>query len=381
MYVTDNESLKRVANEIRNAELLALDTEFMREKTYYARLCLIQVSTGEVTALIDPLTVDDLCPLFDVLHDPAVLKVVHAGGQDLEILYRIAGRTVAPVFDTQVAATLAGFPQQVGYGALVRDLLGVELDKSDTYTDWGRRPLTDAQLRYAEADVRHLPALYERLSADLESSGRMAWLADEFAGLAEETAYEVVPEEQWRRVKRVAGLNRRQLSVAREVAAWRETEAQRRDIPKRWVLGDEAIVEIARRAPRDADTLRAIRGVSDKLPRSANSDVLEAVGRGLETPEEELPSLPKRPRISSDVDGAVDLMVALVRLRAKEHGVATPLLASRDDLARLAAGVREESPLLEGWRRGIVGEELLELLEGRIALRWDGGELRVERNR
>jgi len=355
---------------MRKAPAVAVDTEFMRERTYFARLCLIQLGTDDEQAIVDPLAFEDLSPLCDLLADPTVVKVFHAGSQDLEIFYRLCGGVAtAPVFDTQIAATLAGFPTQVGYGALVKEVLGVALDKGDTYTDWSRRPLTDTQVEYALNDVRYLPEIHRRLSEELKREGRLAWLEADFSRLEDAATYEACPEEQWRRVKRISSLNRRQLALAREVAAWREIEAQRRDVPKRWILGDESIVEIARRGPATAAEVSAIRGVADKAGKGAQRGIAEAVVRGLAVPESELPSLTKRRRVQGDVDGAVDLMVAVVRIRAREHGVAMPLLASRDDLERLAGGEREASPLLEGWRRKMVGEELVRLLDGEISLR------------
>lgn len=378
MYVTDTEGLKELVAQLRTAPAVAVDTEFMRERTYYARLCLIQLGSDDVAAIVDPLVIDDLSPLRDLLTDPAVTKIFHAGTQDLEIFYRECGVATAPVFDTQVAATLAGFPQQVGYGALVKEVLGVALDKGDTYTDWSRRPLSDTQVEYALNDVRYLPEVHRRLLGELEREGRLPWLSADFSRLEDPASYEVVPREQWRRVKRVSSLNRRQLAVAREVAAWRELEAQRRDVPKRWVLGDESIVEVARRGPTSAEALMSIRGVADKIGRGAQKGIIDAVACGLAVPDDELPSIAKRKRITGDVDGAVDLMIALVRVRAREHGVAMPLLASRDDLERLAAGEREASPLLEGWRKRIVGDELIRLLDGELSLRLSGGMLEIE---
>lgn len=379
MFVSDEAGLRRLVEQLRSSQVVGIDTEFMRERTYFARLCLIQVATDDVAAIVDPLAIADLSAFCALLADKSVTKVLHAGSQDLEIFYRVCATGVAPVFDTQIAATLAGFPQQVGYGALVNDLLGVKLDKGDSYTDWARRPLSDTQIEYALNDVRYLPEAYRRLLARVRSDGREEWLAADFARLEDPETYRIVPEEQWRRVKRVSGLNRRQLAVAREVAAWRENEAMRRDVPKRWVVGDESVVEIARRVPRTAQELSAIRGVSDKVGKGAVQGLLDSVGRGLAVDEDDLPSLAKRRRPVGDVDSAVDLMAALVRVRARENGVAMPLLASRDDLERLAAGDKDGHPLLEGWRRAMVGNELLELLDGRISLSLSGGELVIER--
>jgi ribonuclease D len=381
VYVSDAQGLRELISALEAASVVAVDTEFMRERTYYARLCLIQVATDDVAAIIDPIALEDISPLRAILVGSSAVKVFHAGAQDLEIFYRAFGEAVSPVFDTQLAATLAGFPQQVGYGPLVKELLGVSLNKGDTYSDWARRPLLDTQVEYALNDVRYLPELYEKLASSLRRKGRLDWLAEDFREMEDPATYECIPEEQWRRLKRIASLNRRQLAVAREVAAWREIEAQRRDTPKRWVLGDESVVEIARRAPQTAEDLKAIRGVSERMSRSALQAILDSVSRGSALPESELPSVVRKRRPQGDVDGAVDLMVALVRLRAREHGVAMPLLASRNDLERLASGEREASPLLEGWRRRMVGDELLTLLDGSLEMRVCDGSLVVDKRK
>ncbi len=378
MYVSDRKTLNELASLLKGAEFVALDTEFMRERTYYARLCLVQLATDDVEAIVDPLAVDDLSPLLEVLFDVHMTKVLHAGQQDLEILYRLAGAVPAPVFDTQVAATLAGFPTQVGYGALVSEICGVRLDKSDTFTDWSRRPLSATQVEYALNDVRYLPGVYRELRERLESEGRLSWLEPEFDRMVDPGTYEVVSEEQFRRIKRISSLKPRQLGVLMKLTAWREREAQRRDIPRKWVISDESLLEIARRAPVDRESLAAIRGVADKLAKGLYPAVLRAVADGASIPHDQLPRLERKRRRPVDVDGAVDLMAALVRLRAKEHGVATPLLASRGDLEHLAGGEREDSALLEGWRRSIVGDELLRLLDGMLTLRLDEGRLVVE---
>ena len=379
MYVTDTATLRELVATLRTSSAVAVDTEFMRERTYYARLCLIQLGNDDLQAIVDPLAFEDLSPLCDLLTDESVIKIFHAGSQDLEIFYRMCGVATTPVFDTQIAATLAGFPQQVGYGALVKELLGVSLDKGDTYTDWARRPLAETQVAYALNDVRYLPEVHRRLARELEREDRVQWLRADFAHLENPETYKTLPDEQWRRVKRISSLNRRQLAIAREVTAWREREAQRRDVPKRWILGDESIVEVARRAPASPAEVSAIRGVADKAGKGAQRGIAEAVKRGLNMSDDQLPTLTKKRRPQGDVDGAVDLMVAIVRARARERGVAMPLLASREDLERLACGERDSSPLLEGWRREMVGEELVKLLDGELSLRISDTTLVIER--
>lgn len=375
--MTDAEALQRLVERLAGKSYIAVDTEFMRERTYYARLCLLQIATDDLVAVVDPLAVDDLSPLYPVLFDEGTTKVFHAAYQDLEIVFQMTGRAPSPVFDTQVAATLAGHASQTSYGALVRDILGEDLKKADSYTDWARRPLTDSQLRYAADDVRYLTRVYMHLAEELERKGRADWLAGDFERLADPATYTVVPEEQYRRVKRASSLNRRQLAVLREVAAWREVAAQRRDLPKRWVAGDESLVEIARRQPSSAEELSHIRGLSDRVISRDSRALLEAIERGRALAESDLPSHRTRKPRPDSAEGVVDLMSAVVRVRAKEHRVAAPLLASREDLEALASG-DEDSPLLSGWRARLVGDDLAALLDGRLTVRVEGGRLRLE---
>lgn len=378
MYIRDAEALSEAVEALCSAPVVALDTEFMRERTYFARLCLVQMATTEASYLIDAIALEGkLEPLARVLGAPGVVKIVHAGSQDVEILLRATGSTVAPVFDTQIAATLAGFPTQVGYAQLVHDLLGVKIDKSDTFTDWSVRPLSEAQLVYAEADVLHLPAVYRLLHERLVREGRLGWLADDFERLADPATYEVDPREQYRRVKRASSLDRRSLAVLRELAAWRETEAQRRDTPKRWLISDESLIEVARRRPASAAELATIRGVNDRVASRNASAVLAAIEAGMAVPDDELPRLPKRDRIPADAQPVADLLNAVLRVRAREHGVAPGLIASRDDLERFAAGDREGHPLSSGWRHTLAGAELGAILDGVVSVRVVDGKLAV----
>lgn len=378
MYIRNAASLADAIDTLLAAPVVAVDTEFMRERTYYARLCLVQLGTGEKSFVVDALALEGrLEPLARLLTAPHVVKVVHAGSQDVEILLRATGSTVAPIFDTQIAATLAGFPVQVGYAQLVKDLLGVHVDKSDTFTDWAARPLTPEQIEYAEADVRYLPNVYGRLYERLEREGRLAWLAEDFERLADPQTYAVDPREQYRRVKRASSLDRRSLAVLRELAAWRETEAQRRDTPKRWVVSDESLVEIARRTPGSVAELSRIRGVNDKVAARNGDAVIAAIDAGKAVPDDELPRLPRKDRIPSSAQAVADLLSAVLRVRAREHNVAATLLASRDELERFAAGDREGHPLSSGWRHTLVGAELAAIADGAMAVRVLDGRLSV----
>lgn len=376
-YISQPQALEALVARLSSADEIFIDTEFMREKTYYARLCLIQIASRDERAIIDPLAIKDISPLAAIMSDPGIVKVFHAAGQDLEILNQQLGVVVAPVFDTQIAATLLGHPQQVGYGALVADTLNVQLDKGDSFTDWSRRPLTPQQLLYAENDVRYLVEVYDRVVAQLDKMGRRDWLTADFDELADPATWTVVPEEMWLKVKRASTLKPRQLAVLREVAAWRELEAQTKDIPRRWVLSDESAIEVARRTPHDEQELRDIRGVGDKLSRAQVTSLLRVVEKGSLVPSDEWPRFQKRRFRSCDVEGAVDLMAALVRIRAKENDVAVPVLASRSELEAVAAGERDGLSVLQGWRRRLVGDELLGLLRGEISFHLEDCVIRV----
>ena len=376
MYVTDESGLLASTKALGGARVIAIDTEFMRERTYYARLCLVQLATDSEVHVIDAVALEGrLQPLAGLLTSRAAMKVFHAGSQDIEVLLRATGATPSPIFDTQVAATLAGFPTQVGYGQLVKEVLGVTLDKADTFTDWSVRPLSATQLLYAENDVRDMPRLYAVLTERLTREGRLEWLSEDFERLADPETYRVDPREQYRRVKRASTLDRRSLGVLRELAALRETEAQRKDIPKRWLVSDESLIEIARRRPADPAGLAAIRGVSDRLVARNASDLIETVRLGMAIPDDELPRLPRNRRPPSDAQPLADLLSAVLRVRAREHGIAPTLLATRADLERFAGGDRDGHPLCVGWRHAIVGAELEALVDGGLMVRVDNGRL------
>ena len=379
MYIRDENALTEAVDALTGSRVVAIDTEFMRERTYFARLCLVQVTSESHTFLIDTLALDGrVSALAPLLTDDATLKVFHAGSQDIEILLRATGVTPRPVFDTQVAATLAGFPSQVGYAQLVKELFGITIDKADTFTDWSVRPLTDDQLAYAAADVQHLPRVYEALRDRLERDGRLSWLAEDFERMADPAAYRIEPRDQYRRVKRASALDRRGLAVLRELAAWREEEAQRRDLPKRWLLSDESLIEIARRRPGDSGAIGAIRGVNERVASRNGAAIVEAIRRGAAVPDEELPRLPKRARIPTDAQPIADVLAGILRVRAREHGVAAGLFASRDELERFAAGEREGHPLSSGWRHALVGAELEAVVDGRVGVRVADGRIVVE---
>lgn len=377
MYIANQENLVAFVERAMQSSVLAIDTEFLREKTYYAKLCLLQLATDDETAIVDPFEVEDLSVLAPVLQNENVMKLFHAGSQDLEILLREVGVLPWPLFDTQVAAALLGHTQQIGYAALVHAECGVTLKKIDSFTDWSRRPLSASQLEYAADDVVYLPRMYERMRAQLEAKGRLSWLDRDFEELADPAKYATNERERYRRLKRVSQLSRRQLSAAREVAAWRELTAQQRDVPRKWVVTDEQIVEACKREARTIDELFMVRGISDRLSTKDARTIVSLINSALNATPDTWPELDRCGKNEPNVDAELDLMTALVRLRAKQNDVAFPTLASHDDLARVARGYREGIDLLRGWRRTLVGEELLELLEGRLTLSLANGEIKV----
>jgi ribonuclease D len=349
------DSLTAFAAGSARAATLALDTEFMREKTYRAELCLVQVADGAAAVCIDPLAVPDLGPLVPLLTSPGTVKVMHAARQDLEVLLPAVG-LVQPVFDTQIAAALAGFPAQVGYAELARRLLGVELAKAHTRADWSRRPLSPEQQEYALDDVRHLAAMRESLLGTLRERGRLSWLEEELATLANADALRVAPEDAWKKVKGLPALDPQRQQLARELAAWREVRAIDRNRPRGWILDDAILREIVLRLPRSADALAQLPEMQESVVRKSGHELLELVrAAGITDPP---PLLPRRERPDPAQVALVKRLADIANDVAKQLEVSAEVIATRRELEKLAAGKRDVS-LLRGWRAQVVGEKLL----------------------
>ncbi|HEU4589357.1 MAG TPA: ribonuclease D [Steroidobacteraceae bacterium] len=337
---------------------IALDTEFMREKTYRAELCLVQIASGADAACIDPLAQPDLAPLVPVLTAAGVVKVMHAARQDLEVLLPAVG-LVQPVFDTQIAAALAGFPAQIGYAELARRLLGVELDKAHTRTDWARRPLSAEQQEYALDDVRHLGPLRSKLLDMLRDKGRLGWLEEELAALANADALRVAPEDAWKKVKGLPPLDESRQRLAQALAAWRERRAIDRNRPRGWILDDAALREIVLRLPRSLDALGSLSEIQESVVRKCGEELLALVrDSGIPDPA---PPLPRRERPDPAQLAAVKRLADVAAAVAAELAIGTEVLATRRELERLAAGRRDVS-LLRGWRAEVFGQKLLSAL-------------------
>lgn len=375
MYICEFDQLSAFCERAASSRILAIDTEFLREKTYYPKLCLIQVATHDESAVIDPLAIDDLSPLRELLVDQRIVKVFHACTQDLEVILYALGVVVSPVFDTQLAASFLGMRQQVGYGALVERYTGVRLPKADSLTDWARRPLDDEQLTYAEDDARFLPSIYDAMMTQLIAKDRLGWLVPEMEELTDRSHYERLPEVAYLHLKRSASLTRRQLAVAREVCAWRERTAAQRNIPRKWVVTDEILVEVSKRCPKTVERLRRIRG-TEQLASHEVEALVRAVRKGLAIGPEDLPALKRRERSSAESEGAVDLMYALLRIVSDKSGIAIQLIATREDLLDFVAK-REDCRLAKGWRYDLAGKLLERLLTGEIGLTVKDGRVEV----
>jgi ribonuclease D len=353
--IASADALTAFAARAARATTLALDTEFMREKTYRAELCLVQLADGSDAVCVDPLALPDLAALVPLLTSPATVKVMHAARQDLEVLLPAVG-LVTPVFDTQIAAALAGHPAQVGYAELTRRLLGVELPKAHTRADWSRRPLSAEQQEYALDDVRHLAALREKLLETLRAQDRLAWLEEELATLANADALRVAPEDAWKKVKGLPGLDPARHELARELAAWRERRAIDRNRPRGWILDDAILREIVLRLPRSLEALGALPEIQESVVRKSGDELLALVqAAAIADPP---PPLPRRERPDPAQVALVKKLADVANEVAKQLDVSPELIATRRELEKLAAGKRDVS-LLRGWRAQVVGEKLL----------------------
>jgi ribonuclease D len=377
--ITTTADLAAFCDRLSTQPFVAVDTEFMRETTYWPKLCLIQAEAPDGTgACIDPLAEGlDLAPFLAVLANPNIMKVFHAARQDLEIFVNL-GVMPAPLFDSQIAAMAAGFGEQVAYDALVRQMLKVDLDKSSRFTDWARRPLSENQLTYALADVTYLAKLYPLLSERLESQGRLQWVSGEMAALGDPANYDVEPENAWKRLKPRRNTTK-YLAVFKAVAAWRERTAQTRDQPRGRILKDEGIEEIATQLPTDAEGLNRLRSVPKGFSGSRfGPELIEAIKAALVDPEAYAPVLDKPKASATPANGSVvELLKVLLKARSEDAGVASKLIATVSDLEKIAQDDEAATPALQGWRREAFGEDALRLKRGEIALVLDGGRVRA----
>ncbi len=377
--ITTQSDLEAAIRALSQSDFVTVDTEFIRETTFWPELCLVQIAAPGVSALIDPLAPGlDLKPFLDLMSNEAILKVFHAARQDIEIIFNLSDRIPHPIFDTQVAAMVCGFGDSVSYDQLVQRVTGRHLDKSSRFTDWRHRPLSEKQLEYALADVTHLIDVYLHLKAELEREGRAHWLNEEMEVLTARETYDPHPEDAWKRLK-LRVRKPLELAVVQALATWREFEARDRNVPRQRVLKDDAIFEIAQQQPRDAVALGRLRTTPKGWERSQTAtSMLGAVNAALALPRENLPSIPRQAQSQEGTSAAAELLKVLLRMIAEREGVAAKVLASSDDIDRIAAdGEKADVPALSGWRREVFGNEALKLVRGEIALRFQKRKIRV----
>ncbi len=370
--ITTTEALAAFCARLAKHDFVTVDTEFLRETTYWPELCLIQMAGPDDEGIVDPMAKGiDLKPFFELMADTSVIKVFHAARQDIEIVVKLGDLVPHPIFDTQVAAMVCGFGESISYDQLVSRITGAPIDKSSRFTDWSRRPLTDKQLDYALADVTHLRDVYLELVSRLEAEGRGDWVADEMAVLEARSTYEMEPEDAWKRLK-MRVKKPIELCVLQHVAAWREREAKSRNVPRGRVIKDDAIYEIAQQQPKDAEALSRLRTIPRGWERSQQGATLvEIVNEALETPKEDMPRLPRQKQTPEGAQASIELLRVLLKLTVEKENVAAKIIANSDDLEAIAVdGEDADVPALKGWRRELFGERALKLIRGELALRF-----------
>jgi len=363
LYVDSQDKLSDLCAQIESSDVIAIDTEFLREKTYYAQLCLIQIATDDILACVDPLAISSLDPLLDLLYQPDRVKVLHSARQDLEIFFDLKSELPKPIFDTQIAATLLGYGDQVGYANLVKAMLGNTVDKEHARTDWSQRPLDDAQVHYALNDVRYLIPIYRQQQEWLSEKGREQWLQTDFESLTDKELYAPQPEQLWQRVKGTRILKRGQLVILQQLTMWREQRAKELNRPRKWILPDEVLVDIARRCPGSQEAMEKIRGWNNFIKKHA-SDILAVIKQARSIPESEWPVAERAIPLTVEQEAIVDVLMGVVRMRAIENDVTPAVLVTRKELESLVLGERDIN-VLTGWRREFVGDELLQFLVGK----------------
>ena len=378
LVITASQPLAEACQRLAQQEYVAVDTEFMREQTFWPKLCLVQLAAPGMEMIVDPLAPGiDLKPLYALMADTRVMKVFHAARQDIEIVHYKAGLVPQPVFDTQVAAMVCGYGDSISYVNLVKRISNQDLDKSSRFTDWTRRPLSEKQLLYALGDVTHLRDVYVHLRDTLAETGRASWLDHEMASLTDPRTYEVDPETSWKRLK-LKVRNRRGLAVLMELSAWRERQAQAQDVPRNRVLRDEALYDIANQQPTETAQLAELRTLSDGFARSARAkEIVDAVKRGLARDPKSVPPMNPGVSMSPEAGALVDLLRVLLKAAAGRHGVAPRLIADTEDLERIASEGNPDVAALKGWRRELFGDDALKLKRGELALAVRKGEVVV----
>ncbi|MEE9327226.1 MAG: ribonuclease D [Cocleimonas sp.] len=360
------EDLQEFVAKINSAKWIALDTEFLREKTYYAKLCLIQVEADGHRACIDPIAIGDLSSFFEILNNPQVIKIFHAAHQDLEILMQLSGQVPAPIFDTQVAASVLGIGDHMGYARLVENMLDVSLSKTQSRTDWSRRPLKSAQLEYAIDDVRYLAQIYPKMLKQLEKQNRIDWLSNDFEKAIDPKTYAVDERSRWKKVRGNQVLKRPQLAILRELAAWRESRAEQANLPRKWVIGDDILLDMARQQPSNSKQIGEIRGINADRTKKYHQVWLDLIDTGKNLPEAEWPELPRSKKPTPTQNTLIDLLMIVIQIQAKKHSITPAVIATRKQLASMVqAG---DKKLSNDWRGTLVNKEIDQLISGQLSV-------------
>ncbi len=374
-FIDTPEQLQNLCDQLANSKWLALDTEFLREKTYYPKFCLLQIANDKIAACIDPLRVDDFSALMPLLKNQDITKIFHAGRQDLEIFHQLWDTLPIPLFDTQLAAMLTGHGDQVGYAPLVQRLLGITLDKSHSRTDWSLRPLTQEQCRYALDDVIYLGKIFIQLKAKLEELGRTHWLDDDFNTLTTPTTYQIDPQQQWQRIRGRQHLKGVQLAILQSLASWREETAIKRNKPKGWIIKDDVLLELARRKPKDKTQLSHTRGLDGHALEQHSETLLKLISDGSKLPMEEWPKEKVlRTRLTTEQEAMVDILTCSVRLLAKKQQLSPQALVTRKELEQWVIG-NQDLPFLGGWKKAVIGNDLQKVLTGDLWPRYINGQV------
>ncbi|MGZ4954451.1 MAG: ribonuclease D [Methylobacter sp.] len=380
-YINTPDQLTQLCEQIKKESWIALDTEFLREKTYYPKFCLLQIATPEWVACIDPIALPSLDILFEVIYSPLIVKVFHSCRQDLEIFYQITGKLPEPLFDTQIAAPLLGFQENPGYAMLVSSLLNINLNKAHTRADWSKRPLIDAEIQYAADDVIYLCKIYQMMLQKLAELGRAEWLERDFAELANPDLYQVKPEKAWLKIKGKNKLTGRQLSIVQALAEWREKTAQSEDRPKSWLLRDELLFDIAKLQPETVSELTNVRGINERAVNRYGAELCQLITAAKNRPPIPLNEKGRPAKKTQQQEAILDILTALVRIRAEENSLNPMILATRKDLEELLFNDDDECPLLHGWRFKMAGKELVGLLKGELLLGIESDKLAILENK
>ena len=378
-FIDNKAKLIDICQQFSNSTFLAIDTEFFRQTTYYSILALIQICDGKKIAIIDPLAIDDLSPLMELLYNKNITKVLHSARQDMEIFYHLNGALPEPLFDTQIASALLGYGEQIGYAPLVKQLLNIELDKSQTRTDWLRRPLSKKQLSYAADDVKYLAELYPKQQASLKELGRLSWLENDFNFLTANSTYAPSPETIWRKTKGLNRLKKQKLAILKNLAGWREELAINQNRPRRRVISDDTLIGLCSNPPQNSIELQEHHGLSEKFLQHNENIILSLVERGLKTADQDCPKLPPIIKLSQNEEALADCMMAIVHLSANENNISPQCLSNRKEINALIKG-QSDLNILSGWRNELAGKSLLDFLSGNSHLKCSSGQLKMNHN-